>query len=123
MAEISAKFQLFGITLLLATPSELHHVWLEQNQDWPTIAAKLKDLGFSDEAIASAKTNIHDPMTNALKQTFTHTAQMLQGDSGLPIYDAGMHPMKTEAMVITSALRSVDGAASHLAAAAGSTHK
>lgn len=116
MADIPSKFQLFAVTLMLATPSELHHVWIEQGQDWPTIAAKMKDLGFSDEAIQSAKVNIHDPLTNSLSERFRDMAVALGGDTGLPIYDAGMHPVTQEAMIITSALRGVDGTVAHLAA-------
>ena len=112
MSTVPAKFQLFAITFLLATPSELHHVWIEQRSDWPTIEAKLRDLGFSDDAIKSAKVNIFDPLTNALRDSFSNIADALSDD--LPFYDTGTHPLPTEANIIVSVLRGADGTVAHV---------
>jgi hypothetical protein len=105
MADVPAKFQLFAITFLLATPSELHHVWIEQGQPWDTVANELRGLGFSEDAIKSAKENIDDKLTSELKASFINLAETIED---LPVYDAGSHPGQQEAGKIASKLREAD---------------
>jgi hypothetical protein len=115
MANVTAQFQLFAITFLLCTPSELHQAWIEEDLDWPTLADKLSALGCSADAIASAKVNIHDPITNSLQDTFKKMASAL---TDVPMYDVGMHPAKLEAAAIISAARGLDGMVAPAAAVA-----
>ena len=103
-------YQLFATTLLLSTPSELHHLWIEQKRDFPLIAIALADLGFSITAIAAIEKEYFEPLKakEALRQSFQDIGDSLK--AGLPFYDptGGVHPMTGQAKAIVAALRAAD---------------
>src|SRR6266481_232421 len=109
LPEIADKYQLFAITLLLCTPTDLHNAM--KLGDWPTIKNALLDLEFSEVAIESARVNIFNPLTQrpVLAKAFGTIQTELK--NGLQFYDpqAGAHPGGNEAKVIVAALRVKDG--------------
>jgi hypothetical protein len=115
MADTLPDFQLFAITLLLSTPSELHNIWIAQNRDFDTfVAGALDQLGFSPAAIAAAKLQIDQPLkTKAdLRNAFASMRATLK--SSFAFYDpaGGAHPLPGQAKTIVDALRGKDESSS-----------
>jgi hypothetical protein len=109
MADASNKFQLFAITFLLATPTDLHNIWIAQGRSFDEIKKELVNLGFSPKAIDDAKTFMFDPMKQPLKDSFAALKKTIADrGTGLPFYDTGSHPAPLEAKTIVAHLRAAD---------------
>ena len=101
------EFLHFAITLLLSTPSLLHHVWIEEQASWDTIAAVLSEYGLTDDEIAAVQAEVYVPVQKdpAILNAFSGEAQLLAAD--ISIYDpnVGAHPNLAQAAALISILR------------------
>lgn len=100
----SLEFEVFAITLLLCTPSDLQGLWMTSNvpADWE---AHLSSLGLSKDAIKLGLAILSDDHLRPHRYFFQAVANSLK-EYGLTYDVGGPHPMLKEAQKIVTALQS-----------------
>jgi hypothetical protein len=101
----SLEFEVFAVTLLLCTPSDLHNMWLDPNKDISDWKQHLILLGLSDDAIKLGLAIMSDGHLRPHRHFFGAIASSLK-EYGLTYDVGGPHPMLREAQKIVAALQS-----------------